>query len=193
MRLCRLRGPNDTSLYRNWELISKNICQIYACIFKEGKQITQRQVIDNVGVIIISENRAAKVADVAAMTEYGNYCYHFDATDNVAALMRSADDYLMDRFLSGHDEHHVLDGKETVRNMERRLVMEDKQRKELLNCMTDMEAFSWAGRWDVSERVVREALVHRYGRQARLFAARVLPAIRESAKQFAMMREGMID
>ncbi|MEG0767799.1 MAG: hypothetical protein RR482_08790, partial [Clostridia bacterium] len=60
-------------------------------IHKEGKQITQRQVIDNVGIVIISENRAAKVADVAAMTEYGNYCYHFDATDNVAMLLRSAD------------------------------------------------------------------------------------------------------
>lgn len=162
-------------------------------IHREGKQITQRQVIDNVGVIIISENRAAKVADVAAMTEYGNYCYHFDATDNIAVLLRSTDDYLMDRFLGGHDEHRVLDGKETVKQMDRRLIMADKQRHELAGCLTEKEALDWAGRWDVSERTVREALVYRYGRQARLFAARVLPAIRESGKQFAMMREGMVD
>ena len=162
-------------------------------IHKEGKQITQRQVIDNVGVIIISENKTAKVADVAAMTEYGNYCYHFDCMTSVAELLRSPDDYLMDRFLAGHDEHRVLDGKETVHRMYGRVIMMEKQERELLNCMTELEALGWAGRWDVSERIVKEALVYRYGRQARLFAARVLPAIRESGTQYAQMCAGMID
>ncbi|MDD3410302.1 MAG: hypothetical protein PHY12_05795 [Eubacteriales bacterium] len=162
-------------------------------IHKEGKQIIQRQVIDNLGVIIITENRAAKVADVVAMTDYGNYCYHFDCASSVSELMRSADDYLMDRFLTGHDEIRILNVPQTVRTIDRRFHLDPKARKELAECHATDDVIEWAERWKIDTLTAKRLCVHGYGRWARLFADRVLPAIRESGKQFAQMCAGMVD
>lgn len=88
-------------------------------IHKEGRQTIQRQTFEGIGTIIICENRGAKCAEVAAMTEYGNYCFRWEDTSDICMVLRSTDDYLMDKLLDGHGEKRVMDAEATSENVRR--------------------------------------------------------------------------
>jgi len=174
-------------------------------IQRTGRMIIQRQVIDHVGVIIICENRAAKVLDIAAMTEYGNYCYHWDATSEGVGLLKATDDYLMGKFLSGHDERRVMDWEATTHGLMNAVNAMDeltdgnmysiRQRCEMsLNeCdATIKELVLWGERWELSETDVMANIVYRFGKDAQGFMRCVLPAIRASAKELELYRQTMM-
>lgn len=174
-------------------------------IQRTGRMLMQRQVIEHVGVMIICENRAAKVLDVAAMTEYGNYCYHWDACGEGVSLLKATDDYLMEKFLSGHDEKRVLDWEATSRGLMAAVQgLEDeadhgsysmRQRCEmsLNDCdATIEELVQWGERWELSEADIRANVVYRFGKDAQAFMRCVLPAIRASAQELEQYRQTMM-
>ena len=170
-------------------------------IHREGRQLLQRQVFEGVGSVMICENRAAKIADVAAMTVYGNYCYHWDCTSDIGMVLRSSDDYLMDKFLDGHGEKRVLDIDATVDAIlaQERAAGEIALvtpyhlcRKGLERCLTLEELLEWAGRWQLDAKEVQSCCVYGYSEAARMFMAHVLPLIRESAKELERMRAGIL-
>lgn len=174
-------------------------------IQRTGRMLMQRQVIDHVGVIIICENRAAKVLDIAAMTEYGNYCYHWDATSEGVGLLKATDDYLMEKFLTGHDERRVLDWDETFQGLLAAVqglddgidhgVYSLRQLCEmsLTGCDATIEALvQWGERWKLSEADVRANTVYRFGKDAQQFMRSVLPAIRDSAKELEIAHMTMM-
>jgi hypothetical protein len=170
-------------------------------IHREGRQIIQRQVIDHVGVIILCENRAAKVLDIAAMTEHGNYCYHWDSTAEGVTLLKATDDYLMDKLLAGHDERRVLDLEAAFSALCSRMTPDDKRDSDcargyalatLNACQTLDDMIEWAKEygdgWGITEETVKSAAVYRYGDDARAFMRHVLPAIRRSALELEKAR-----
>lgn len=176
-------------------------------ITREGSQTIQRQTFENAGIVIIIENPAAKAADVAAMTEWGNYCYHFDSCHDVCKLLKSTDDYLMEKFVGGHGEKRELDVSATIsavtEQLRTKVVTDDfgfpnhdprlreQRMKDLLECRTECELCKWAEVWEMDKATL--PMVYRYGEAAREFLNHGLPLIRESAKQLARMKAGCTD
>lgn len=161
-------------------------------IHKEGRQLIQRQVFDHVGTVIICENRAAKVANVTAMTVYGNYCYQWDETSDIGMVLRSTNDYLMDKFLDGHGEKRVLDVDATIEALYASNFTEHASIGELGDCQDGDDLSRWAERWGYQAREIASYYVYGYSHPARQFMDRVLPLIRESAKELERMRVGMM-
>lgn len=159
-------------------------------IHKEGRQTIQRQTFEGIGTIIICENRGAKCAEVAAMTEYGNYCFRWEDTSDICMVLRSTDDYLMDKLLDGHGEKRVMDAEATSENVRRdaRLKISEGADRALERCATEDDLLMWTSVWGLDWEDVKPHCVYRYSEAACLFMERVLPAIRRSAKELEAMR-----
>jgi hypothetical protein len=162
-------------------------------IQKERRQLIQRQNFDHVGTVIICENRTAKVAEVAAMTIYGNYCYQWDSTKDIVSVLRATDDYLMDKFLDGHGEKRTLNMETTMEAIGKAYpFMDDDEARRLGSCLGEADLMAWVDLFGYSAADIQRLYVYSYSEAAYLFMERVLPLIRESAAELERMRIGMM-